>query len=251
MYTRRIEQPNNNDLHDAILARNQATALELATKLSTQEINHTSLGNTPLMLALKTGNLEVAAKILERDDVHFALPDHRGITPLQLACAWRANAIILTLLKKCQESGIPVDPGFDFEKLTGVDATAQKFLAKRNLAKIYNTYNEEIIRAMIIDRDYHESIVEEKSLCILPAPELTDALLFHSRLICLNFHLKKEDEFIDNLPSKQHEFASDLMTGLHAIIEFRNSIPKDAHVLNLISEPVLAQDATVYRPKFQ
>ncbi len=250
MYTRRIEQPNNNDLHDAILARNQETALELAAKLSTKEINHTSLGNTPLMLALKTGNLAVAAKILERDDVHFALPDHRGITPLQLACAWRANAIILTILKKCQESGIPVDPGFDFEKLTGVDATAQKFLAKRNLAKIYNTYNEDMIRGIIIERDYHESIVEEQSLCILPAPELTDALLFHSRLICLNFHLKNEDDFVDK-PSKQHEFASDLMIGLKAIIEYRNAIPKVESVLTQIGAPAPREDAVVYRPKFQ
>ena len=250
MYTRRVEQPRNNALHEAILACQQETALELAGKLSTKEINHTSLGNTPLMLALKTGNLAVAAKILERDDVHVALADYRGITPLHLACAWRANDIILTLLKKCEESGYPTDTGFDFEKLTGVSDMAKKFLAKRDLAKIYNAYDYETIKSMIKTSEYDESIVDEQSLCILPAPELTDALLFHSKLICLNFKLKDESAFITK-PSSQHQFASDLMIGLKDIIEHRNSLPKDERVLNLLAPTQQRKEGEIIRPYFQ
>lgn len=252
MYTRGIEQPSNNALHEAILARKHETALELAVKLSTKEINHTSLGNTPLMLALKTGNLAVAAKILERDDVHFALPDSRGIAPLQLACAWRANDIILTLMEKYRNENISTDVGFDFTKLTGVHAMMQKLISRRDLSMIYNKeYSHQSIEAAIIADKHHKKIIDEQGLCILSAPELTDALLFHSRSICLNFHLKDESEF-ENKSSTQYEFASDLMIGLKAIIENRNSLPKDERVLNLIPPPPQNnKDAEIIRPKFQ
>lgn len=249
MYNRRIEQPKNNALHEAILARNHETALELVAKMSAQEINQPSLGNTPLMLCLKTANFPVALKILERDDVDVGLTDHRGMSPLHLACAWRANDVILILLKKCNDAGIPADSGFDFDKLTGIDTLAKKLLAHRTLAKIYNAYDYDIIRKMIINSDFDKNIVEGKSLCILPAPELTDALLFHSRSICLNLHLKDGSEF-ENKESKQYEFASDLMTGLNAIIEYRNSLPKDEHITSLLTDVAPKLDASTTRPKF-
>lgn len=276
---RKPEKPDNNALHTAILNRDNKAALELISGMSAAEINHRSLGNTPLMLALKTANFEAARAILKRNDVevvpqtfHDHASDLRGITPLHLACAWRENDIIHSILAKYQKfiakeygetfdikqifSFSQADAALSFQvrlhfiidKFTGLIPNFKKRIEARDMAKIYiDNYEHKFIHTDLESHQHFKSIVDSPSLIIHPAPELTDALLFHSQTICLNLGLLTENDF-KKFPSSQHQFANNLNQGLSAILEYRNKKPLDEKIIEIF-RPTQTPAATPATPK--
>lgn len=250
MLPNRTEQPQNNALHDAILARENDRAIALVKSMNRDEINHKSLGNTPLMLALKTANFAVAKALLERDDVRAHFTDTRGIVPLQLALAWRETEIILKIMDKYDKSGMPCEHEIDVFKLPGRSniLTTNK-TPKRTLAAIYENYDMKKLERDITTRGYYKEVVDSPGSCLDSAPELVDPLLFHSDLICLNLNLLTEDK-LSKLPSSQHRFAENLKNGLTLIIEARNGKPKDEKVLERLGvTPIPAAQSSVKAAK--
>lgn len=279
MFRKAQEEPSNNALHTAILTRDNKAALEIIPTISAEELNHQSLGNTPLMLALKTANFEIARAILKRNDV-VVVPqtfgdrasDSRGITPLHLACAWRENDIIHSILDKYQKF-IAKDYGESFDikdvfaasqadaalyyqvrlhfmmdKLTGINPFMKKRIEARTIAKIYSEdYERKFIHEDIKVHEDYQSIVDSPGLIINPAPELTDALFFHSQSICLNLGLIAEGDF-KKFPASQHQFAHDLKKGLSAILEYRNKKPLDEKIIAIFGVD-LTPAATPAKPK--
>lgn len=261
MKTRDYPNSDNTELHYAILERKNDIAFDLIEKMTTSDINTRALGNTPLMLALKTANFDIARALLKRDDINVVpigeksiVADYRGITPLHLACAWRESDIILGILNKYHtyitktlECEYPIhllfssDQSiadtlqlqllFSIAQLPGVSWPLKKLTAKRTPEKIYlSKYDLEIMRKDITFRGYFKSVVEHTHLIIDAAPELTDALLFHSKLICLNLGLVPEDSFKE-FCSSQHQFANDLHISLSTILDYRNNKPVDENIL--------------------
>jgi hypothetical protein len=90
------EFPGNTALHDAIHENNTPLALELINK---DNLNVQALGNTPLLLALKKGNIVVAEALLNQPDIDINTKDGRGFTALHWACMLRQDKIIERLLE--------------------------------------------------------------------------------------------------------------------------------------------------------
>lgn len=272
MFRQPQEHPDktNTALHQALVHHDQQLALQLAAA-DTNDINAKSLGNSALMLALKKGNFEVAKVILQRKDVRVVpyfghAVDNHGLSPLHLALAFRENEIVRLILQKYAEYIVQLEfrkedlPDFlkpdsqhadalHFElKLQsklwpGVLKTQERAFLARSLYDMYTQdFDEAALRKMITDKKYDQGVVEKPSLVLLSAPELTDALLFHSRSICLNNALLPAEAFKQEgtpiYANSQLRYADDLMTGLHAIVDYRNKKPLDPELVAMLrAEP--------------
>lgn len=297
-------EKTNNALHRALLSEKSSMridhALEIAKSMPADKLNDKSLGNTPLMLALKTGNFVVAKAILMRDDVDIDVCptemfgkkaklgyDHRMMGPLHLAVAFRQEELIWLILDKickslakssefsgltidtkllqqflaardnCGDTTIPLkcflDPSrwpghkeiknkIRYRKL-GTHTPDKYLLPKRNLHIIYHEdYNLQDIklgaeRYGYINSDNNAttcSIADSDENFLVGAPELTEALLFHSKLIHLNLFPDSELSF-KSFPSTQHEYASNLMLTLDQTIEHINTIKPISELSSLLS----------------
>lgn len=101
------EGVDNTRLHHAIINNEKDIAFlcisadeEVYRASESTLINKRSLGNTPLVLALKTGAIEIVEKILSHPAVDVDLVDNLGLTPLHWACMLRQNKLIALLLSK-------------------------------------------------------------------------------------------------------------------------------------------------------
>lgn len=251
-------EQSNNELHHAIIALDNAMALRLIISMDKKEINKKSLGNTPLMLALKTGNLIIASELLKRKDVDIFLCDNRFVMPLHLACAFRANDIIMQILEKLRNKieevyGAHDDealkdfliPGgsselpsmhlnFVREKWPGAITMFDKKLEERTALTIYNEeYNEKKLSLALQIGQNNISIIDHDNLIISGLPELTDMILFHLRKICINQNLLSLSDFSesDKLLSSQYIYPSDIKIGLKKFIEYREKQKIDPMIL--------------------
>lgn len=92
----------NTKLHEAIINNAYDQAISLIAKDKKGLLaNVRALGNTPLMLALKKGNANIAKQLLlNYPNIDVMQPDNRGLTPLHWACMLRLDEIISLLLDK-------------------------------------------------------------------------------------------------------------------------------------------------------
>lgn len=91
----------NTILHDAILASDAKAALDYVQRDKKAEIiNIPSLKNTPLLLSLKTGMIDVALALLKHPKIDIFLQDVRGLSAFEWACMLRQDSLIEIFLEK-------------------------------------------------------------------------------------------------------------------------------------------------------
>lgn len=108
--------PGNTKLHDAIHENDTALALTLITN---DVINTFAMGNSPLIFALKKGNISVARAILKYSNVDIHAKDNHGLTALHWACMLRRDDVIGCLLDLGADPHLTVDPLKNFN--VGID----------------------------------------------------------------------------------------------------------------------------------
>ena len=98
--------PDNTILHDAIHENDTTLALQ---NMTDKIINTQSAGNTPLLFALKKGNVVVAEALLRNSSIDVFAQDSRGLAALHWACMLRQDKIIETLLDKKADPHLKVE----------------------------------------------------------------------------------------------------------------------------------------------
>lgn len=216
------EREINNELHEAILNRDVATCLQIiqSPETSVDILNQQSLNNTPAMLALKTGLIEVACALIEDERVDIECQDKRGFSLLHFACFLREDALIIALLNRHawgeaidEESPWP-DKSFSFRKS-----------ALRNTHPFYLYKLEQVIYY------FPEEIIDSDGFSTFPLI-LTD-LLFHVDKLCLNYAIKEKEDFIeaDEIPATSYRFAKYAEIGLQDFFAMRNRKPVNEEIL--------------------
>ncbi len=220
------EDMNNNELHEAILNRDVARCRDIIHSPTTQKtlLNQRSLGNTPAMLALKTGLIEVVSALIEDTRVNINLLDSRGFSLLHYACFFREERLITTLLAR-QIPDHPINdmgtwpPGFNLRK---------SMIRKTHPFYLYSL-NE-------ISPDFPKEIVDSEGFCIFPLI-LTD-LLFHVDKLCLNYGIKQESDFMEanEMPMSSRRFSLYAEIGLEEFLTLRNQKPVNEEIKQLFQE---------------
>lgn len=92
--------PTNNKLHDAIIKNDSKEAISLIKEKKDDKdfLTVQSLSNSPLLLAMKHGNLVVALDLLENPIVDVNTKDVNGLSVLDWACMLRQDQVIEKIL---------------------------------------------------------------------------------------------------------------------------------------------------------
>lgn len=268
---------NNNELHTAILEGDTEKALALVKNISKAKLNEPSLKNTPLMLALKVGNFEVAEEIVRRNlkentYVRMTIKDGHGLQPLHLACALRCNSIIKLLIEaykkymdlndnnqeadECckaylhdndfSQLGLQDNQyGFPGYQNTRYLASTAKPLTDRTLLDIYQTPIQPR-NARLAVQYYSTGITDNPMLCFSPAPELTDIILFHLEPHCTAQGIATEKPFITDQqsPSSNMRYYRNAAIGIDAFIAHREAKPLDPTILYYLDESITKKPET-------
>lgn len=173
------QQSTNNALHEAILANETEQALRLIREdVNAALINAQSLKNTPLLLALKRGQIAIAAALLQHAQINVHEKDVRGLTALHWACMLRLNNIIHLLLKR------DADP--HFETKAWVSGRGKMRMTPCNL------YVREVNPSCLQGFAQGDSsdYIDKASLCFMGEMAYTD-IIFHIDAICTNLNWLK------------------------------------------------------------
>jgi hypothetical protein len=218
---------NNNKFHKAILENN---SVEVQNLLSDEEeckhINDLSLLNTPLLLALKTGAVEIALQILEKVnevDLNINQKDMRGLTVLDWACILRDNNIIQKIL---------LNPDLQLSKLS----YAKAIYSQPAKVEIFTKFLKEIKADM-------DKIIPEHGcpkLYIFCQEPYSD-LIYFMRDVCVNLNFMKDQEFPSSEGLSSHEwFYKCFEKGYERFCAARNAIPINKSLLNaMLSQDLL------------
>lgn len=215
----RVRKPNknpentNNELHNTILARDEVMCSELISTMSPRQLNQRSLGNTPIMLALKTGLVNIAECLINDEQVLIDISDKRGFSLLHYACFLREDRLIESLLDR-DATSYQVDEIYDWPP--------KSMMLRNSLVKAtepLRLYQDDVF---IISPE-PEEIIDSDNWHYLPLI-LTD-LLFHMDKLCLNYGLKQADDFTaaDEIPSSAIRFATYVKIGLNDLLEMRKA----------------------------
>lgn len=207
---------DNNNFHKAILENDPDKVSQLLLDANeSRHINDLSLMNTPLMLALKTGNLEIAKRILGfkvASKLNINQKDGRGLTVLDWACILRANDVIKAIL---------LHPGL---QLTD-DSYAK--------AIYFQEAKKEIFAGFLKSKGIDEAIIE-KGYCnfYIFTQEPYSDLIYFMKSLCVNLKWMDASSF----PS-QDGFASNVwfcrcfQIGYEQFCVARNHMPVDKILL--------------------
>ena len=106
----------NTALHILIDTNQTDRALRYISYMDEKDLNVQSKGNTPLMLALKKGNLTVARALLDNPKIDVTVEDNSGLTALHWAAILRADDIIVKLLEAGAKLYDEVDSANAYDK---------------------------------------------------------------------------------------------------------------------------------------
>lgn len=225
--SKRETEPRNNELHEAILERDIRKCLDIIRSVDTSAavLNHCSLGNSPAMLALKTGLIDVAFALIEDERVDLQIADKRGFSLLHFACFLREDALITALLNR-KAMLYQVDEFSSWPPET--------FPFRRSA--VQNTKPFRLYSLTIRAQYFPEEIIDSDGFCVFPLI-LTD-LLFHMDKLCLNYKLKQEDDFTeaDKIPASSRRFSQYAAIGLQDFINMRNEKPLNEDILQSLGE---------------
>lgn len=274
-----VQNANNTLLHDLILSNSIDSAKHVIAQDMTANdgitiINHRSLENTPLMLALKTGAIEIALAILDHGKVDVHQTDCRGLTALHWACMLRQDAVISRLLDKGANPH-HVTKGWNYhfaiyDKVTPL--TPFNLYLDTADVTLMSQYAMACYRALDLNADgwhtfedrypnyfhcfyRHDTrsqntyfippFCDREELYIPGLPAYTD-IIFHMRELCTNLKwVFPTTEFVTDETTHRTmtTFKHNFMEGLFAFCKFRNDIQVNPMILQQMTiPPVTASD---------
>ena len=278
------QDPTNTKLHNAIDQNKTELALSyIKDKDNVGIINVKSLENTPLLLALKKGNILVAEAILNHPDVDVHARDCRGLTALHWACMLRLDKIIEMLVAK----------GADPHAIT--KRWAQPDITEPYLMTPYNLYTREVLLFNFIryyqaeesasqcndaqdsKKEYHmrpqfesdwwgfrstffkqgnvykeylPSFIDSAHLHIPGEMAYTD-IMFHIKDLCDNLKWKNPNTYFltsQDEPWSNVRYKRNFFTGIFDFCEYRNAIPINQELLEkmwLLVAPTKAKNQAI------
>ncbi|VEG90229.1 ankyrin repeat domain-containing protein [Legionella spiritensis] len=222
---RAVDEENNNELHKAILARDSEACLALIDSMSEDELNAVSLGNSPALLAIKTGLIDVAAKLVEMDEIDIHVMDNRGFTLLHYACYLREDDLIRKLIaRNARVFALHVTNNW----LPDTYIFWRAFLKATHPATIYEKKG--------IWWDTWSEIIDTPGFFISPNLVLTN-LVFHTKAICLNYDILPAEAFekADVIPRSADQFVAYCRIGMEPFLQYRNKKPVAEEILSLLN----------------
>lgn len=257
----------NTLLHDLILENNVAKAKAVIAEdihdtHGYSIINQKALGNTPLMLALKTGAIEIALAILDHDRVNVREVDCRGLTALHWSCMLRQDAVIQKLLEKgadalhqtrgwnshfsVYDSISPITPAALYQAIAPTEIFSQYAMAcyqaivhdSRDAYHYEDKYPNYYHCFYHLDHTTNRVLFtppfkDHEQLYIPGAAAYTD-IMFHLREICLNLGWTfPTTEFVTHETTHRTltTFKHNFIEGIFAFCKFRNQIPVNQALL--------------------
>lgn len=234
----------NTELHNAIIENNTNKAIELIRTKDAAFINQKSLGNTALMLALKSGNIPIVKELLNRPNVQIDARDDRGLTPLHWACMLRQDEVIISLIDKGadpyavteswsskhpHETFVPYDlyiQPVNYKAFDEYGLTERAYFPLNNIA---------------IEREKEVlCFTDRPTLAIEGAIAYTD-IIFHMKRLCENLRLTDAFTISPFISKSESGVESDLFRvnfnrGNQLFCMYRNAIPVNEDILELMQQ---------------
>ncbi len=257
---------SNTKLHTAIDLNQTTLALQYIKEDAKKElINAASLGNTPLLLALRKGNMRIAEELCAHPDVNIFAKDGRGLTALHWACMLRQNKIIDMLLKRGADPHLETPRWVDSDitepfpmtpfELYNRDVLLRNFelyycydLAayadrtaptnfKKNYSPFFITFFHEVL-----GRDkvyaYFSGFSDRKDLHIPGEMAYTD-IIFHMKDLCENLNWKNNNTKFFTGDSGRI-FEKNFIAGIKSFCASRNAIPVDPNLIDQMKNKLSA-----------
>ncbi|KTD61759.1 ankyrin repeat domain-containing protein [Legionella spiritensis] len=220
---RAVDEENNNELHKAILARDSEACLALIDSMSEDELNAVSLGNSPALLAIKTGLIDVAAKLVAMDEINIHVMDNKKFTLLHYACFLREDDLIEKLIAR--EAHVFVWFESADEPPEMCHYRKPKAIHPVNLYKNKGFWF-----------DVWKEIIDGPGFLIFPTLILTN-LVFHAKSLCLNYDILPVEAFekADDIPRSADQFVAYCKIGMQAFLDHRNSKPVNEAILSQLN----------------
>jgi len=267
----------NTLLHTAIVDNNLNLAKLIINSPEFHKIaNKQSLLNTPLTLALKNGNIEIAELILSQGTkLDLSLKDCRGLSALDWACMLRQDKIIniicniLTAKKKSNCNKFYKSPNKNLlteEKKSNILNRA-KTLYEENVdyIKLENHIKhikEHQAKLASIKSTIEKTVLERESLYLMnsisykfseadgaPATSIFDLrpysdIKFFIEPICVNLNWIKQEDFakLGCHPKSDVNFYYKFKFAIKDFCEKRNAIPVNKNILEALDKICINQD---------
>lgn len=222
------------------------------TKLATSNIKENILnvksgGNTPLLLALKKGNVVVAEALLKQPGINSFEVDEHGLSALHWACMLRQDKIIEMLLEKNADPFLKTKNWSTSDFTEPFDFTPvelyQRQVLYTNFAEYY-LYHEKIKERIVrciefpIYGDFIKKqngyqwlgFVDRPSLHIPCETPYTD-IIFHMKDLCTNLNWKQNETQFVHYNRSCDEFAENFRIGFGGFCKGRNAIPINKELL--------------------
>ena len=224
----------NTALHEAILDNNSALAgryVELDKEGFIEDgrsiINERSGGNTPLLLALKRGDMDTALAILSHPQVDISVADNNNLTALHWACMLRQDEVIEVLI----ERGADPASAWIFEN--------EREPLRKTTQELYEHQidSEKLRRYFELGRSNAELFIDQRGYKILGEECYTD-IIFHMRELCRNLNWVNRARFkADNDEEIRREsdlFRYNFGQGTEDFSHSHNIIPVNRAILALL-----------------
>lgn len=208
----------NTLLHEAVLANNtEEVIMLLENERESKNINEPSLMNTPLTLALKQGNTQIAKCILARAkelELNINHKDSRGLTALDWACMLRDDEVISMILST---------PGLILPK----DSYAKALYYQPVEETIFTQFLKEMAESNAMD------IAENRgfSHLIIFKQEPYSDMVYFMRDICVNRGIMQAKDFPPERGASHIWFYRCFKLGYQAFCAKRNQIPVNQELL--------------------
>lgn len=261
----------NSLLLNAIVNNDTETALayiqaDLTAADGQTIVNESKKGNTPLLLAFKTGNLKIANALLSHPLIDVLAKDEHQFTALHWACMLRQDDLIKKLLQKgadptaivppwCESiyEEIEMSPANLYAEDVFIDNFQAYISAAQAIMYLFNNYRNPISREAFAAvkemydnspykevfglpaRDFKPPYKDRDNLYIPGAMAYTN-LIFFIKDICNNLHWTSVKTLFKSSESKDTPISSQLFeynftAGIKDFCTQRNAIPVNGELL--------------------
>jgi hypothetical protein len=231
----------NNSVHNAVLANDIKTVERILESKSSLDayllLSVTSKLNTPLILALKLGQTEMALLLLKYPmDIHAT--DCRGLSALDWACILRCDEVIKEILQR----------KFDFGEIEDIDELPLDSFASVLYAENFGSFNSFL---EFIDKNKTDYFSEnDKPLTALGfnGREILADIKYFMKELCVNQKYMNENDFkkADSHLSSSARFLHAFFIGQKTFCTKRDSKPCDPELLEAMQSE---EDLEKYREK--
>lgn len=257
-----IDMYKNTSLHQAILMNQTERALQLIES-EPSLINVAVLENTPLLLAIKTGNVDIALALLQHPHIDVNVADNTGMRAIHWAAFLRMDVLIKLLLPTSLSTIAENKKAFgkltafasllpsDFYKTSFLDIArldVENFGFMEGSFLATNLLLLQMGISMFSQRAQERA--KEKLRTDLAHTALTN-LSYHMDSLCINYCGMERKELMrsynasqDNLtrqykssyPRSSDIYRYNFVTGYPVLAIYRNSLALDADLLSALEE---------------